>query len=93
MYSSHHFKSMHSYIYDYCPKTFKGTWKLNKDMNTCNTRARDDFYMERITMAYFDNHPLYKFPKLWNNLETHLKRIPDKISFLRELKRSLINKI
>ena len=75
MYSSHHFKSMHSYIYDYCPKTFKGTWKLNKDMNTCNTRARDDFYMERITMAYFDNHPL------WNNLKTHLKRIPDKNIF------------
>ena len=26
-------KFMHSYFYDYCPKSFKRTWKLNKDMN------------------------------------------------------------
>ena len=38
----HALKFMHSYIYDYCPKAFKGTWRLNKDMNTYNTRAREN---------------------------------------------------
>ena len=64
---------MHSYFYDYCPDAFKGTWKLIKDMNSQGTRAMNDFYIERASMAYFDNHPLYKFPKLWNDLYIRLK--------------------
>ena len=70
-------------------EAFKGMWRLNKDMNQYNTRDKNDFYNERVIMAYFDNHPLYKFPKLWNNLDSNLKAIPDEITFLKELKRSL----
>ena len=29
-------------------------WRFNKDMNQYNTRAKDDFYIERVNMAYFD---------------------------------------
>ena len=86
-------KFMHSYFYDYCPEAFKGTWKLNKNMNDHGTRAMNDFYIERVSMAYFDNHPLYKFLKLWNNLDTRLKLLPEKTEFLRELKKDLLNKL
>ena len=86
-------KFMHSYYYDYCPKSFKGTWKLNKDMNSQGTRAMNDFYIERVSMAYFDNHPLYKYPKLWNNMDDRLKVIPEKLEFMRELKKDLLNRL
>ena len=89
----HALKFMHSYYYDYCPKSFNGTWKLNKDQNNHNTRARDDFFMERTSLVYFDNHPLYKFPKLWNNMDNYLKQIPEKTEFLKALKTNLLNKI
>ena len=89
----HALKFMHSYVFDYCPKSFNGTWKYNRNMNQHNTRAKDDFFIERTTMVYFDSHPLYKFPKVWNSLDERLKTIPEKTEFLRETKRWLLNKV
>ena len=86
-------KFMHSYVYDYCPNAFKNTWKFNRDMNLRVTRANNDFYIERTSMAYFDGHPLYKFPKLWNELNENLKRIPDKNRFLITLKKHLMDSL
>ena len=89
----HALKFMHSYVYEYCPKAFNDTWKFNRHNNNYNTRAKDDFYIERTSMAYFDNHPLFKFPKLWNAMDSYLKTIPDKNEFLRSLKSNLLNNI
>ena len=52
---------------------------------------------KRTDIRYFDNHPhhhpLYKFPQLWNEMNNHLKLIPDRKEFLRSLKSNKLNKL
>ena len=86
-------KFMHSYKYDYCPKTFKDSWKYNKSNNSHNTRKKNDFFKERFSLSYFRNHPLFEFPTLWNNLPEHIKIMNKKGEFLRNVKDHLMNRV
>ena len=42
-----------SNVYDYCPKAFRDSWKLNRNMNNHNTRAKDSFYRNKLSLVSF----------------------------------------
>ena len=86
-------KFMHSIKNEYAPKTFKDTWKFNKTNNNHNTRRKEDFFREQISMSYFRNHPLYEFPVLWNKLPENIKSIKKRGEFLNNLKEHLMTRV
>jgi hypothetical protein len=58
---------MHSYVYDYAPKSFANTWTKNNQRETQhNLRNNDDFTLPMARIELFKKIPLYSLPLAWN---------------------------
>ena len=85
------------FMYDYVnirlPETFDNTYTFNWQNDVqYNLRNLHDFELTRTRYVYLDNHPLYLYPKLWNDLPQELKLIGSRSLFAKKLREHLFRK-
>lgn len=87
------------FMFDYynlrLPQCFDGTWKMNWEIRegTISLRNDWDFFITRFKYVYISRHPLFNFPKTWNNLEYSLRFVSSKNTFIKKLKSQLMEQI
>jgi hypothetical protein len=61
---------MHSIIYNYSPKSFKGIWTTNREQTQIyELRNNDQLTLPYPRIELFNRLPLYTLPLLWNQLD------------------------
>jgi hypothetical protein len=61
---------MHSIIYNYSPKSFKGIWTTNREQTEIyELRNNDQLTLPYPRIELFKRSPLYTLPLLWNQLD------------------------
>ena len=82
---------MHTFVYYNAPSSFNEIWRRIRDHVRYALRNPNDIYLLDVRLRSYDNHPLFFFPKLWNDLPFYLKDIRDIVEFKSELKIYLLN--
>lgn len=86
-------KFMHSFKYNQAPKVFNDCWHFTNNVHNYPTRNNEDFATRTNINTYIMNTPLYKFPRIFNNLPANIKNIENKKLFSKKLFTHLINNI
>jgi hypothetical protein len=83
---------MFDYVNGNLPAAFHHSWNENWRVNENRyvLRNANDFNIPRVRYKYLDNHPLYNFSRLWNDLHDDLKSIRVRSKFESALKKSLL---
>jgi hypothetical protein len=80
---------MHSIFYNYCPKSFRGTFTRNEERNhDYNLRETNDFNPPIARIEHFKKFPLYAFTNEWNcagDVTYHHNPVTFKIALNQEL--------
>ena len=84
---------MHDYKSNNLPESFLHTWVENWERANYVLRNNTDYFIPQQQYVYLSNHPLYIFPRLWNNLDPSLKNVESRHIFLENLKKKLLNEI
>ena len=88
---------MFDYLAGNLPESYTGEWVLNRDRVAIQPRRdlrnNNDFYIPILRYSYLEGHPLFKFPKVWNNLSSDLKSTFPRSRFASALKQSLLDEI
>ena len=87
------FKFMHSYKQKLSPSTFNDTWNTNQAVSGYNTRGANNIHQEAFELHQFKKHPLFNFPKKWNDLPINLKNIICPNAFKKEVKKYLLDNL
>lgn len=92
--------NMIKFIADYklgrLPNAFSGTWIVNNERpgQRYNLRNAHEFNIPFVRCMTFFRHPLFSFPRIWNELPDNLKdKLENRKSFLDDLKEHLLNEI
>ena len=72
------------------PKCLLNFWRRNRDVSGRDGRNANKFFQETINYKYLERHPLFYFPKLFNDLNDDLKIIEDEKEFIRTVKTSML---
>ena len=91
-------KFMQSYYQKTIPAIFHNTWILNSERiigdNDLQLRNASNFNIPHNRLTSTDCHPLYLFPKLWDNFNEHsITIIRNKLEFGSKLKDHLVSKL
>ena len=89
-------KFMADYKLGRLPNAFSGTWIENnqRPANRYNLRNAHEFNIPFVRCMTFFKHPLFSFPRIWNELPEYLKtNLDNRKSFLDNLKDHLLNEI
>jgi hypothetical protein len=82
---------MHAIRYEYAPRSFANTWKINTVRNLdYNLRNAQDFIIPAPHYEGFKRYPIYSFPFEWNRLD-HLKYQNNRTTFRIELKNQFLS--
>ena len=54
-------------------------------------RNQNELDIPRLRYTYLAQHPLYKFPSIWNNINIELNSWQRKSEFIRKMKRFLFD--
>ena len=83
---------MFDYVNGNLPAAFHHSWNENCRVteNRYVLRNANKFNIPRVRYKYLDNHPLYNFSRLWNDLHDDLKSIRVRSKFESALKKSLL---
>ena len=85
-------KFMHSIYYNYAPRTFKDTWKINEERNVpYNLRTAKSFIIKKANFKNLDRSPLFTLPKTWNEAG-NLTKIQRRSEFIKEALKALASK-
>ena len=83
---------MYDYVNIRLPESFDNTFTFNWQNNTdYNLRNLFDFKLTRTKYVFLDDHPLFDFPKLWNNLPSEIKELGSRSIFAKKLKSHLLS--
>jgi hypothetical protein len=86
---------MHQYVNNYLPSAFTGTWPINRERRNEDDRElrnNNDFFIPLTRLVSLDKHPLYSFPRTWNDFaDQEMKNTRNKQSFNRKLKIHLLD--
>ena len=78
------------FMYDFqankLPSAFNGTWTRNFEHNVYTFRNANDFYIPRIRFERLNSHPLFKFPRIWNDIDRRFKEFLVRSEFRNALK-------
>ena len=87
-------KFMYKYANNMQPSSFSTYWKTNVIRHgDRNLRNADDFHLpNRLHPLLLWNHPLYKFPKLYNDLPYEMKTVPKLSTFVRLAREMLMTR-
>ena len=81
------------FMYDFqankLPFAFNGTWTRNFEHNVYTFRNANDFYIPRIRFERLNSHPLFKFPRIWNDIDRRIKKYLVRSEFRNALKNSI----
>ena len=85
---------MFDYVNGNLPASSDHSWNENWSVNEKRyvLRNANDFNITHVRDKYLDNHPLYNFYKLWNELHDDLKSIRVRSKFESALKKSLLSR-
>lgn len=88
---------IHDYQRDRLPKSFNNTWIQNNlrpgyELGLA-LRNQNELDIPRLRYTYLAQHPLYKFPSIWNNLNIELKSCQRRSEFIRKMKRFLFDNL
>jgi hypothetical protein len=84
---------MHSYMYNYCPKSFNNLWPQNNlRQDIPNLRNANLLAIPHPRLELFKRSPLYSLPSVWNELGD-IKHQNRKSTFRIGLKERLIDEI
>ena len=77
------------------PQPILSAWCRNRDISGCEGRNANKFYQTTININYLENHPLFYYPKLYNDLEDELKNefILTEKEFAKKVKAKLFDSI
>ena len=75
------------------PEPIQAFWCRNRDISGREGRNADKFFQETINVNYLANHPLFFFPKLYNDLENEFKLIDKEKAFTKKVKKKLLDSI
>lgn len=82
---------MHSYVYNYAPKSFNNIWQTNYQRNGIfELRNTNGFYLPVPRIELFKRSPFYTLPMLWNLLDEN-KFLENKASFVSAIKDKLLS--
>jgi hypothetical protein len=91
---------MHHFTFSHLPTSFSNMWVTNASCHEpedhlhrelCNA---DDFYVPFSWLTSLDRHPLFNFPKLWNEFPyPEIKSTAHKSIFKQTLKKHFINEL
>lgn len=84
---------MHAYNYLRLPAAFNNIWIKNSNIAHYRLRNAEDFNIPNVRYVYLFKHPLYIFPRIWNELNLELRNTACKISFGSMLKEALFSQI
>ena len=84
---------MYSYKHNQLPSSFHETWIEIGNYNPYQLRNSADYYIPHVRYLYLFKHPLYYFPRVWNELEPNLKNIVTKREFVLAIKNKLFSQI
>ena len=90
------YKFMFKYNVNKQPKAFDNCWRTNLQRQADrNLRNVGNFVLPNFVLPYnaLWNHPLYAFPKKFNELPLDLKHTPKLSTFCRLIKERLMNEI
>ena len=87
------------FMYDYLnlrlPETFDNNfsmvWQRQNDINY-NLRNLHDFDTTLTRYVFLDSHPLYNYPRIWNDIPSNLKSIGSRNIFAKKVKEYLFTK-
>ena len=88
---------IHDYQRDRLPKSFNNTW-IQNDLRPgyelgLVLRNRDELNIPRLRYTYLAQHPLYKFPFIWNNLDNAIKSCQRRSEFINKMKKHLFDNL
>jgi hypothetical protein len=84
-------KFMQAIEYGYCYESFSYYWPRNTQRNVnYELRNNDQQSVLRVNYVSLENCPLFKFPKIWNELPMELKLQSNKATFSYELTNTLL---
>ena len=72
------------------PDAFTNLWSENQERGGYILRNAEDYYIPQVRCISFFKHPLFHFPRKWNDLPQRLKNLTNRTSFLNELKDYLL---
>ena len=68
-------------------------WRRNIDVSGRGGRNADNFYQESINFNYLEKHPLFYFPKLFNELPNNIKCLESEKEFNKQAKAWLMDNL
>lgn len=75
------------------PDAFSNLWIENQYRGGYILRNAEDFYIPHVRCISFFKHPLYHFPRVWNELPERLKNVTNRTTFLNDLKDYLLSEL
>lgn len=84
---------VHSFKFHKLPPAFDETWVQNNQLNPYVLRNGSDYNIPNIRYIYLFSHPLFIFPRNWNNLNNDMKNIEDLSTFKNALRKQLLDEI
>jgi hypothetical protein len=75
------------------PRSLTDFWRNNRDVSGRELRNAGNFYQETINHNYLEKHPLFYFPKLYNDLDIELRELLDIKEFTKKVKSQLLDNL
>ena len=73
------------------PSAFSNIWLENQNRGGYILRNASDFNIPNVRCISFFKHPIFYFPRKWNELPDRLKNITNRTSYLKDLKDYLLS--
>ena len=86
-------KIMHKCDRGSLPEPILVFWQHNRDISGREGRNADKFFQETLNINYLENHPLFFFPKLYNDLNNEMKLIVKDKAFTKKVKEQLLDSL
>ena len=81
-------KFMFDYFHGRLPIGFFGTWMQNGERENYALRNYADFYIPNRRYMYLSDHPIFLYPKIWNDLNNDIKMCENRCIFINKIKQT-----
>ena len=86
-------KFMHKFKNNLTPRIFDDCWQFNYDIHGYPTRNNNNFATRTNSNSFIMNTPLFRFPRIFNELPANIKNIQNEKIFHKKLFNHLLNNI
>ncbi len=86
-------KFMHKFKNNLTPRIFDDCWQFNYDIHGYPTRNNNNYVTRTNSNSFIMNTPLFRFPRIFNELPANIKNIQNEKLFHKKLFYHLLNNI